>query len=512
MRDQQPLAPIVAHPAARRLRRRDLLRFTAFGAGSVTLAGVLAACGGTATANTAPVASASTAPSAAPSVAPSTVPASAAGAASAAPASTATRPAAPSAAAIVTSGTASTPTVAGTPVAATPTASGTISYFITGDPAEKVAYESMVTAFTQRQTRIKIDLSHVPSAGDYTKRLTADLAAGTPADVIMLNYRRFGAFAARGAFDPLGPYLAAGGAIKQADLHAELIPAFSRNGVLVGMPQNASSLVGYYNKNLFDKAGIAYPKAGWTWDDFIKTAQGLTKGTEQYGLGMDPQMIRVAPFIWQNGGDIVDNIQKPTKLTFDRSESVAAVQWFVDLQVKYKVAPDAVQVAAEDDEKRFLNGRSAIFFDSRRFVPTMREIKEFDWDVAPLPTGKSRASILHSDAYFLTAASKNKAAAYAFIEFANGQEGQGIIARTGRTVPSLKSVAESSAFLDGVSKPLSNRVFLDAIPILRPTISIDTTEQIESLVNNELKRAFYGQATVAEAIATMTTRTAELFK
>lgn len=467
MRARQPPNPAAAQPPTRQLRRREFLLLATCGAGSVALAGILVACGSTAL------------------VAPAATPAT---------------------------GALAAPLVAGTPVAATPAASGIVSYFITGDPAEKAAYQSLVAAFTQRHTRIAIELSHVPNSGDYTKRLIADLAAGTPADVVMLNYRRFGAFAARGAFDPLGPYLAAGAAIKQADLHAELIPAFSRNGVLVGMPQNASSLVAYYNKTLFGKAGIAYPTAGWTWDDFIETAQGLTKGTEQYGIGMDPQMIRVAPFIWQHGGDIVDNIQRPTKLTFDRPESVAAVRWFTDLQVKHKIAPDAVQVAAEDDEKRFLNGRSAIFFDSRRFVPTMREIEAFDWDVAALPTGKSRASILHSDAYFLTAASKHKAAAYAFIEFANGQEGQGIIARTGRTVPSLKAMAESNTFLAGNTKPQSNRVFLDAIPILRPTIGIDTTEQIESIVNNELKRSFYGQATVAEAIATMTARTAELFK
>jgi multiple sugar transport system substrate-binding protein len=188
------------------------------------------------------------------------------------------------------------------------------------------------------------------------------------------------------------------------------------------------------------------------------------------------------------------------------------MQWFVDLQVKHKVAPDAVQQSAEADEARFLNGRSAMFFESRRFTPTLREQHLFDFDVAALPGRKVRASILHSDAYLLTSASKNKAAAFAFMEYSNGPEGQPVIAATGRTVPSIKAVAETPTFLNPTEPPLSNRVFLEAIPIIRPTINIDTTEQIESIVNTEFRRAFLGQAPLADAIALMNSRTAELFK
>jgi multiple sugar transport system substrate-binding protein len=327
-----------------------------------------------------------------------------------------------------------------------------------------------------------------------------------------MNYRRFAAFAARRAFEPIAPYLATSGALQSSAFYPEVISAFTRGGQLIGIPQNASSLALYYNKTLFGQAGVAPPKDDWTWDDFLAAARGLTRGTERYGAGIAPEMIRIAPFVWQNGGDIVDDLANPTKLTFDRAESVEAIGWFVELQTRHKVVPDAVQVAAEDDESRFLNGRSGMFFDSRRAVPTLRTITAFDWDVAPLPGRKVRASILHSDAYLLTAASKNKAAAFSFMEYANSPEGQTFIAQTGRTVPSIRAIAESPIFLDPAAKPANNRVFLDAIPIVRATINTDTTEQIEGIVNNELKRAFYGQATVTEAIGTAQSRTAELFK
>lgn len=496
---------------ARQFRRREFLRVTALGLGGTALTGLLAACGGGA-ASTPTVASVAT-------IAPTAAGGATTAATAARPAVTVTTSgsaggtatvgagATPRASATATRAGAATPGVLGTP-----TASGTVTFSVSGDTAEKEAYGKIVAAFNGRQSRVVVNLSHIPSASDYVKRLTADLAAGTPPDIALMNYRRFGAFFARGAFAPIAPYLAASSALQQSAFYPEVVSAFTRNGQLIGIPQNASSLVIYYNKNLFQQAGIALPKNDWKWDAFLAAAQGLTKGSEQYGIGISPEMIRLAPFIWQNGGDIVDNLDNPTKLTFDRAESAEAMQWFVDLQTRHKVAPDAVQLASEDDESRFLNGRSAMLFESRRIVPTLRTITAFDWDVAPLPSRKERASILHSDAYLLTAASKNKAAAFSFMEYANSAEGQAFIAQTGRTVPSIKAIAETPIFLDPTVKPANNQVFLDAIPIIRSTINTDRTEEIERVVNNELKRAFYGQATVAEAISTAQSRTAEMFK
>jgi len=277
------------------------------------------------------------------------------------------------------------------------------------------------------------------------------------------------------------------------------------------LPQNISSLVVYYNKNMFDAAGVPYPQSDWTWDDFLSAAQSLTKPTsDQYGVGVEPSLIRVAPFIWQNGGELVA-IPRASGLLVDSPEAREAIQWFADLQVKHHVAPDAVAEKAEDSESRFSNGRLGMYLDSRKVVPTFRTITDFDWDVAPLPTGNSPATILHSDAYCMTAATKDKDAAWKFIEFANAVEGQQIIVGTGRTVPSLKSVAESDAFLDPDAKPKNSRVWLDVIPTIRAVPILNNWADIEDTANAELERAFYGTASVDEVIKAMVDRTAIFF-
>ena len=134
--------------------------------------------------------------------------------------------------------------------------------------------------------------------------------------------------------------------IKAGDFYEEAILPYMWNRTLMCLPQNLSSLVVYYNKNLFDAAGLAYPSDDWTWDDFVSTAKALTKDTDgdgltdQFGIGTEASIFRLAPMIWQNGGDIVDDPVNPKRLTLDTPAAKEALQWFIDLQVKHKVMPD----------------------------------------------------------------------------------------------------------------------------------------------------------------------------
>ena len=396
--------------------------------------------------------------------------------------------------------------------------SGPISFMIFGDLAEKAAYEELVQAFEQRYPQVDMNLIHIPSQSDYRKRMVADFAAGTPADVLLINYRRYAPFAAKGALQPLGPYLAKSKLIKRSDFYPKALRPFYWQNTLMCIPQNLSSLVVYYNKTLFDQAGLAYPTADWNWDDFLRVAKALTQDLDgdgmidQYGLGTEASIFRAAPFIWQNGGDVVDDPNAPTRLALDTPAAKDALQWFVDLQVKYHVVPDRVQEQAEESESRFLNGRLGMFLNSRRGAPTYREAARFDWDVAPLPAGARRAGILHADGYCMPADSNNKAGAWAFIEFANSPEGQTLVAKSGRTVPSLKSVAESPAFLDPNAKPASSRIFLDVIHYIRSVPVISTWPDIEDLAGKEIERAFYGEVTVDQAIDAARAATAEYFR
>lgn len=102
---------------------------------------------------------------------------------------------------------------------------------------------------------------------------------------------------------------------------------------------------------------------------------------------------------------------------------------------------------------------------------------------------KEQAGIPHSDAYCLTKGSDNKDAAWRFVEFALGAEGQRITARAGRTVPSLRAVAESDAFLDPSAKPANSRVFLATIPVIQRVPTVPEWPEIEDAAEPVLEEA-----------------------
>ena len=396
--------------------------------------------------------------------------------------------------------------------------SGTISFSFWGDPAELLAYRAVVEAFEATHPAIDVEIVHVPSRSDFQSKLATSFAAGSPPDVFLINYRRYGQYAERGALEPLGPRLQESDQLQEEDFYPQPLDAFRLDGELICIPQNISSLVVYYNRDLFEAEGVPLPAEGWTWDDFLAAAQVLTKDldgdglTDQHGLGVENSLIRFAPFIWQAGGDVVDDVDAPTELTLDTPEAREGIEFFISLSLEHKVVPTEAEVLAESDEDRFMNGTTAMLLQSRRAVPSLREIDAFTWDVAPLPQYKDAAGILHSDAYCLAAPSENKEAAWAFIEFALGPEGQPIAAQTGRTVPSLKAVAESPAFLgprggvpsgtalDRFNAPASSRVYLDTVPRIRRVPSISTWTEVEEAFNTSLGRAFYGEIAIDDAI------------
>lgn len=407
------------------------------------------------------------------------------------------------------------------------------SLLVFGDPHELAAYRSLEAAYEKANPGADVELVEASDRKDLIARLSTSIAGGKPPDLFLMNYRFYGQFAAKNAIEPAAPMLAASKALQADDFFPQALEAFQVRGEQMCMPQNISSLVVYYNKDLFTKYGVALPRAGWSWDDMVATAIALTrdangdvvKGVDfdqpgaaptgpppaEYGLAVSPELIRLAPFAWSNGGRLFDDDRSPTRIAFDEP-AVAALQNFIDLRGRHGVVPTDQEVESQDDEARFAAGKLAMLMSSRRSTTTFRAISGFDWDVAALPVYKTPATVLHSDAYCVTRGSSDKAAAWKFVEFALGAEGAAIMAGTGRTVPSNKAVAQSPAFLDPGAKPRNAQVFLDSIPAVRATPTISTWPEIEDVANGVLENALYYNQPTTDVVRRLDEQTRPLFE
>lgn len=381
----------------------------------------------------------------------------------------------------------------------------TVQLMVSGGPVDQAIYQAVVDAFHAQAVQVagapvRVELVGIPSPSDFMTRLTTDFAAGTPPDVFLLNYRRLTQFYNRGAVEPLGPWLAGSQSLQEADFYPVALDAFrDGQGTLTCLPQNISSQVVYYNKQVFDEAGEPYPSGDWTWEEFRQTAIRLTSPDgngdgypDRYGLGLEPALIRMAPWIWQNGGELVDDPAHPTRLSLDAPATRAAIQFVINLAQQDGVVPNYSAEAIASQPDRFLAGNIAMYIDSRAFTPTLRETVKFAWDVAALPHGQQTANVLHSDGYCMAASSQQKAAAWALIEFALSAEGQTIAAQLGRTVPSMRKVAESPAFLNPDQPPANSQVWLDAVDHLRILPKTENWPAIERTAATELEQAYMG--------------------
>lgn len=370
-----------------------------------------------------------------------------------------------------------------------------------GDAPEIQAYKNLLAGFAQQEPGISVELIAVGKQKDHMAKLATRFAAGAPPDLFVTNFRRFGQFAGKGALTPLGPRLSTSGAFKAEEFYVPVLEAFTWQGELMCMPQSVSSLVLYYNKALFGEFEVPPPGADWSMSKLQTTAMLITqKGRragrqDVYGLGIEPTLIRLAPFVWAFGGELVNDLHRPSLIDLEKGRAPFALQFVKQLRQQLGVTPALADVKAEDLESRFARGALGMILHSRRYTTTLRSLKNPpDWDVAPFPpltAGQPAPSSLHSDGWCMSRQAKNPAAAEKLVAYAISAEGQTILAGTGRSVPSRIAVAESPAFLDPQQPPASARVFLDAVPQLRRTPNVAVWNEVETRADAVLEEWYY---------------------
>ena len=371
----------------------------------------------------------------------------------------------------------------------------TLTIQAAGGEGELTALRDLVAAFEDSRPDVEVDFVGVPDQGDHIAKLSTAFAGGNPPDVFLLNYRRLGPFVERGVLAPVQL-----GDLSLEDFYEPPLEAFTYDGALACLPQNVSSSVAYLNLDLFERAGIPLPQHDWTWTDLERIARTLHE-KDVAAFGLDPIVRNVAPFVWTAGGEVVDDTEDPTAMTFDSPEAKQALTFLEGLQ-EYGV--DATSRAAEPPEEQFARGDLAIFVDSRRSVPAFRKAEGLRFDVRPLPRedpARPSASLLASDAYCVSEASSVPELAADFARFAVGPDGGEVLARSGRTVPVLEPLAESEAFLDPSQQPASARVWLDIVDELRRLPNVAAEDEAEEAADDLLAQFFAGKADLERTVA-----------
>ncbi|MFT3798481.1 ABC transporter substrate-binding protein [Microbacterium sp.] len=356
--------------------------------------------------------------------------------------------------------------------------------------------QTIVDAFEAANPGITVDVT-TSAYGDYFTQLQTDLAASTQADVFDVDAGAFANIQASGVLAPFTDYDAS--AYRQG-----VLEGYAVDGAQYGLPTSFSNVVLFYNKDLFDAAGVDYPTSDWTWADEQAAAQKLTD--KDAGVWGDYQPISYYEYykaVQQAGGDVI--AADGTASAIDSDAGKAAAEWLAGKSGT--VMPTAADGAgtADFDTNLFKDGKLAMWHTGIWMISLVGDLP-FGWDIAVEPGDVQKASATFSNAVVVSAASKHQEAAQKWAAFlTSSKEMVDVRLNAGWELPAISDESLLAPYLD--KTPPANRIAVfDSLEhvAVAPQLGANAT-QIQDAVGNALGEIAAGRATVDDAIPALAT-------
>lgn len=331
--------------------------------------------------------------------------------------------------------------------------------YMTWDSARGLEPErKIIERFEQQHPNIKISLEPCPQG--YEDRVIVSLAGGKPPDVFLWwNYPRLMEL---GALEDLKPYLDSDTTIALEDFYPNLVKDIIYKGKVCGLLKDFTPAVLYYNKDLFDAAGIPYPDSDWTWDEFRDIAIQLTHG-DTYGFLVDARDIyTLEMWVWSNGGDLMSPDGDTATGYLDSKATIEAIRFYTELYTKYRVSPGLAERASMGGGvNMFITGKLAMFVSGRWPLLQLKRIKglRFGTVLPPHPKGKQLVTIIYQSAQVMAKESRHKKEAWEFLKAMTDTAAHRIRGEMGWAIPAYPEVVKRLGFdKDPIERPFIQAV------------------------------------------------------
>jgi multiple sugar transport system substrate-binding protein len=374
----------------------------------------------------------------------------------------------------------------------------TITYFtFSAAPEHLEDLDGMIQIFEQAHPNIKIKVETAPFA-DYFAKLSTLIAGGVAPDVFELNYENFVSFAAKGVLLNLDPLAEADEAFDAAIFYPRAYGAFNFNGMQLGLPETFSTVVLFYNKDLFDQAGLSYPAADWTWEDAVAAAEELTDAEAGvWGLYSPIQFWEFYKKAAQNGCSFFS--EDKTEVTINSPACVEALETMVNFVTKYHVMPSDAQMGGMSDGDLFKAGKIAMDVTGIWMFAAFQDAP-FEWDIQVEPGLKQHATHFFSNAVSVFAATGHPQEAWEWVKFfTSSPEMTQIRVASGWELPALNNPAYFEDYLK-LSPPANRAAVFSSLKYAIVPPVIERQNEMQDIVNLLLDQVKLGQLTPQEAL------------
>jgi len=348
-------------------------------------------------------------------------------------------------------------------------------------------YGDALSAFSDEYPHITVQLQPT-SLGEFE-----NIAQATKADTfVVYPQTQLAELLENGTLLDLAPLIEQDDTFDLSDLYPSALEQCTIDGRRWAIPAGIDVVVLFYNQGLFDRSHVPHPEIGWTWAEFLHTAQALRSlDDEVYAYLADPFLAVLA--VYQHGGQIVDDLRHPTRTTFDDPLTIEAVQWYADLVQVHDVAPPPSTLLSPVegwvDEKVAM---MAMSFDQRDETERVGWSGEWpaQWGMVPLPGDARSATMALVEGYAISAQAAHPEACWQWIAFLSEQVAPA-------SVPARRSIVESGAYREQVGAQTADVV--QAILEDAQLVYLRDRELLQVFVG-AVAQVLEGEATAAEAM------------
>lgn len=371
-----------------------------------------------------------------------------------------------------------------------------ITYFtFSAAPDQLETLDAMIAAFNKTYPNIKVSVETAPYA-DYFTELQTRVAGGSVPDVFELNYENFVTYANRDVLYDITELTMKDPAFAKG-FYPNALDAFNLDGKQFGLPASFSNVVLFYNKDLFDAAGVEYPTAEWTWKEEMAAAEALTdRDAGVWGMHAPIAYNEFYKTAAQNGCQIVDDAGA---VTIDQPGCVEALQYMVDATNTTKVQPTESDLAGVSDGDLFLQGQIAMLTTGIWMFPAFADAP-FAWDIALEPGNTQKAHHFFSNAAVISKVTDQVDAAWAWQSFLTGSpETAQLRVEANWELPAVSDQAVFESWL-GQTPPESRKVVFEALDTLITPPAFTDQAQVQDAIDGVIDQVIAGDMTPQEAL------------
>lgn len=370
------------------------------------------------------------------------------------------------------------------------------------DPNQEPGINEILADFTE-ETGIKTKLT-VVKWDEYWTMLEAGAQGGSLPDVFWMHSNESQRYMSNDMLLDLTDKIADSDLIDPANYPEDIWGLYTYDEKYYAVPKDVDTIALWYNKAMFDEAGLAYPTADWTWDDVTEAAKKLTKEDgSQYGLAVrnDNNQAGYYNLVYDNGGHIIN--EDKTKSGWDDPKTIEAME-VLESWIKDGVMPPIETMSENGEDVLFQSGKVAMVPQGSWMVATYRdnEYTAKNCDVVELPksatTGR-RASVYNGLGWAASANGKNTENAWKLIEYLGSEKAQKKQAELGVTMSAYKGTSDAWAN----SAEFNLQAYLNMMEDMEIRPYSKSTVTWENEDNEILKSVYMGEKSMADACKEM---------